>query len=89
VTFTSIGSLEPRRRATVAGDVRSVRSYQRPHVRTEVEVEDGTGVIVLRFLGRSRVPGIKPGLPMVAHGTPGRERDALVMLNPLYCFAGV
>jgi hypothetical protein len=87
VSVTAIGSLVPRRRATVLGEVRSVTSYRLPYVRTEAELDDRTGVIVLRFLGRSHVPGLVPGLHMVAYGTPGSERGALVMLNPLYCLA--
>ena len=86
MSVTSIGSLVPRRRATVMGEVRSVTSYERPYVRTEAKLEDGTGVIVLRFMGQRRVPGLAPGRRMVALGTPGRVRDALVMLNPIYCF---
>lgn len=54
---SAIGSLEPRRRATVAGEIRAVSSYERPYQRTEVEVDDGTGVVVLRFVGRTHIPG--------------------------------
>ena len=86
MTVTAIGSLVPRRRATVMGTVRSVTSYERPYVRTEAELDDGTGVMVLRFMGQSRVPGLDPGRRMVAQGTPGDERGSLVMLNPIYCF---
>jgi hypothetical protein len=70
----------------VAGRIRSVRSYERPYPRTEAELDDGTAVILLRFMGRRQVPGLTAGLFMVAEGTPGPERGALVMLNPLYCF---
>jgi hypothetical protein len=87
VSVTAIGALVPRRRATVMGEVRSVTSSRRPSVRTEAEIDDHTGVIVLRFLGRIHVPGLVPGLHIVATGTPGTERAALVMLNPLYCLA--
>ena len=83
---TAVASLQPRRRATVAGQIRSVESYERPYPRTEVELDDGTGTIFLRFTGRREVPGFAPKLSIVAEGTPGLERGALVMLNPLYCF---
>ena len=83
---TAIGSLEPRRRATVAGEIRAVNSYERPYQRTEVELDDGTGVVVLRFVGRTQIPGLAPGRRMVAEGTPGAVRDGFVMLNPLYSF---
>jgi hypothetical protein len=86
VTCTAVASLEPRRRATVAGQIRSVQSYERPYPRTEAELDDGTGILVLRFIGRRQVPGLAPKLRLVAQGTPGLERGVLVMLNPLYCF---
>ena len=86
MSVTAIGSLVPRRRTTVAGEVRSVTSFERPHLRTEAELVDGTGVVWLRFMGRRRVPGVVPGARMFAMGTPGYERGALVMLNPLYCW---
>jgi hypothetical protein len=70
----------------VAGQIRSVTSYERPYPRTEVELEDGTGTVLLRFVGRRQVPGLVPKLRVVANGTPGLERGALVMLNPLYYF---
>ena len=83
---TAIGSLEPRRRATVAGEIRAVTSYERPYQRTEVELDDGTGLVVLRFVGRTHIPGVAPGRRMVAEGTPAAAPDGFVILNPLYRF---
>lgn len=84
MSITAIASLQARRRATVAGMIRSVRSYRRPYPRTEVELDDGSGVLLLRFMGRHGLPGLSPGLRLRAEGTPGLEGGALVMLNPLY-----
>lgn len=81
---TAIASLEPRQRATVAGEVRAVMSYERPYQRTEVELDDGTGVVLLRFVGRAHVPGLVPKTRLVAEGTPGPTAHGFVMLNPLY-----
>jgi hypothetical protein len=86
VTITAIGTLVPRRRSTVAGKVVSVVSYERPWVRTDVELSDGTGVVLLRFMGRSGVPGLEAGRCVTASGTPGLVRGALVILNPRYEF---
>jgi hypothetical protein len=87
VNVTAMASLVPRERATVAGRVRSVTSYVRPYVRTEAELSDGSGVVVLRFMGRASVPGVAVGARMVAEGTPGPERGAdLVIRNPRYWF---
>lgn len=70
MSITAIASLEPRRRAIVAGAIRSVRSYRRPYPRTEVELDDGSGVLLLRFMGRHEVPGLAPGLRLRAEGGP-------------------
>jgi hypothetical protein len=86
VSPTAIASLEPRRRATVAGEIRAVTSYEQPYQRTEVELDDGTGVVVLRFFGRTQIAGLAPGRHMSAEGTPGTVGDGLVILNPLYRF---
>jgi hypothetical protein len=61
-------------------------SYERPYVRTEAELREGTGVVVLRFMGRASVPAVAVGAQMVAEGTPRPVHEALVMLNPRYWF---
>jgi hypothetical protein len=83
---TAIAALVPRRRAVVAGEVESVVSYERPWVRTDAVLGDGTGTVVLRFMGRSGVPGIATGCHLVTEGTPANERGVLLMRNPLYSF---
>ena len=84
--MTAIGDLEPRRRATVVGNVLSVMALKLPWVRTDAEVGDGTGVVVLRFMGRAAVPGLSPGRRIVAEGTPGLRDGVLVIPNPRYEF---
>ncbi len=86
MSATAIGELEPRRRATMAGEILSVVAYELPWVRTDAEVGDGTGVVVLRFMGRAEVPGLVPGRHIVAEGTPGLRNGVLVVHNPLYQF---
>lgn len=83
---TAIGALVPRRRSRVAGEIESVVSFERPWVRTDAVVVDGTGTLVLRFMGRTGVPGIAAGARLAAEGTPALERGALVMRNPFYSF---
>ena len=84
---TAIAALVPRQRSRVAGDVQSVASFERPWVRTDAVLVDGTGALILRFLGRSAVPGLAAGSRVVAEGTPSLERGVLLMRNPLYSFA--
>jgi hypothetical protein len=86
---TAIAALVPRHRSRVAGKVESVTSYQRPWVRTDAVLVDGTGSLILRFMGRSGVPGMVAGSRVVAEGTPGLVRGELLMRNPLYSFAEV
>jgi hypothetical protein len=84
MTGTAIVAVAPRQRTTVSGEIVSVVSYERPWVRTDAEVTDGTGRLLLRFLGRSAIPGVVTGRQIVAEGTLGFVRGALVMLNPRY-----
>ncbi len=86
-TTTAIAALVPRQRSRVAGDVESVVSFERPWVRTDAVLVDGTGALVLRFHGRSGVPGMAAGAHVIAEGTPALERGVLMMRNPLYSFA--
>ena len=64
-----------------------VAAYVRPWVRLNVELCDGTGTITLRFMGRTEITGMVPGARLRVEGTPSREGDAIIMLNPLYGFA--
>jgi hypothetical protein len=84
---TAIAALVLRRRAVIAGRIESVASFERPWVRTDAVLGDGTGTLVLRFMGRAAVPGIIGWRRLVAEGTPALERGVLLMRNPLYSFA--
>ena len=85
-TATAVAALVPRSRSRVAGEIESVVSYERPWVRTDAVLVDGTGALVLRFLGRASVPGVSAGARVVVEGTPAFERGVLLMRNPLYSF---
>ena len=88
MTTTAIAAVAPRERARVRGEIVSVVSYERPWVLTDAELTDGTGNLLLRFLGRSGIPGLAVGAEIEAVGTPGFVRGALVMLNPRYSLTG-
>jgi hypothetical protein len=79
-----VSELAPRGRAVLAGRVRGVRVRSGP--RFEAELDDGTGVIILRWLGRAAIPGIDVGAEIEAEGTVYLDRDRPVLLNPLYRF---
>jgi hypothetical protein len=80
-------ALVPRRRSRVVGEIGSVVSFERPWVRTDAVLVDGTGARVLRFMGRADVPGVVAGTRVVAEGTAALERGVLLMRNPHYSFA--
>jgi hypothetical protein len=84
---TAIAALVPPQRSRVAGDIQLVTAYERPWVRTDAVLIDGTGELVLRFHGRSGIPGIVAGSRLIAEGTPSFERGVLLMRNPLYSLA--
>jgi hypothetical protein len=86
VSTTAIAAVVLRTRNTVRGEVVSVVSIQRPWVRTDAELRDATGSLVLRFIGRASVPGLVAGCRVIAQGTPGLVHGAVVMINPLYSF---
>jgi len=81
----AVADLQPRSRAVLSGRVRAVEVRIGP--RFEVELDDGTGVVVLRWLGRDAVPGIEVGAEIVAEGTVLVDGGRPLLLNPLYRFA--
>ena len=86
MTTTAIAAVTLRQRNTVRGEIIWVASYQQPLVRTDALLGDGTGTLLLRFVGRASVPGLIAGCRVVAEGSPGLVRGALVMVNPIYSF---
>ena len=82
----TIAAVESRQRATLRGEIVSVNGFETPWVRTNAVVSDGTGTLVLRFVGRRSIPGIDVGRTVVVKGTPGFVSGELVMLNPIYSF---
>jgi hypothetical protein len=74
-----------RRRARVAGRVRSVRVQPWGGVPTlECTLYDESGGLVVVFLGRRSVAGIVPGRWMVVEGMVGSHHGLLAVLNPDY-----
>jgi hypothetical protein len=86
VSTTAIAAVLLRKRNTVRGEIISVTHFERPWVRTDAALSDGTGSLVLRFFGRASVPGLVVGRQLIAQGTPGLVNGAVVMINPLYSF---
>ena len=71
--------------ATVAGVLRSVTLRPREGVpAVEAELFDGTGRILLVWLGRRRIRGIEPGRRIVAHGRITGNTEKPTIFNPQY-----
>lgn len=84
--MTPIAELEPRKRSKVAGLVHYMRIEPGERTATlDVTLNDGTGLVGARWLGRLRIPGIGVGSYVAVEGTavPGDEGE-LVFVNPFY-----
>lgn len=88
-----------RRRAVLRGVVRSVGVCRprppAPLPSLAVEpfgcafdavIDDGTGTIALRWLGRVSIAGIEVGTTVEVEGTVSAHSHRLCILNPLYRF---
>ncbi len=80
----TVAAADPRRRAALTGTVRAVSARTDA---TDAELDDGTGRIVLRWVGRDRVPGVTVGASLAVEGTVLVDRGRRVLLNPLYRFS--
>jgi hypothetical protein len=81
----AIKDLQWRERATVEGDVRSVRVAALSGAPTlEVELWDRTGGVTLVFYGRRQIAGLVPGRRVRATGMVGDMHGCLAISNPEY-----
>lgn len=80
-----VNELQPRQRARVAGRVRSMVIKPWGTAPTlECSLTDGTGRLIVAFLGRREIAGLETGTRMVVEGTVALRRGELVMINPSY-----
>ena len=85
---TTIGAMEPRQEATVAGQIASLRivpsSTGSPWL--EATVQDGTGTLVVLWTGRRRIAGVRPGAKLIVSGrpTPAGRTGRPTLYNPDY-----
>jgi amino acid transporter len=80
-----IGDAQWRSRVRVAGRVRSVRVQPRAGTSNlECLLADDSGMLLLVFQGRRRIPGIQPGARLVVEGMVGDWARRQAILNPDY-----
>ena len=80
-----IEQLTDREVVTVYGHLKSVSLAPRAGTpTTEAVLYDGSGVVTLVWLGRRKIPGIKPGANLVASGRVSCHEGRRVIYNPRY-----
>jgi amino acid transporter len=80
-----ISDVKWRTRVRVAGRIRSLRvQTAKGTANLECEITDDTGVLLLVFQGRPKIPGIEPGARLIVEGMVGSWQRRLAILNPDY-----
>lgn len=81
----TIAEAPDRERVTLRGTIKTVTLRPRGGVPAlEAELEDGSGVITIVWLGRRRIAGIGPGRAIRVEGRIGSATGHRVLFNPRY-----
>ncbi len=83
---TPIGEVRWRTRARVRGTVRALRvqPWEGGVATLECTLVDETGGLVVIFMGRRRVGGVRLGVPVEVEGMVIENRGRLAVMNPAY-----
>ncbi|MGH3423639.1 MAG: OB-fold nucleic acid binding domain-containing protein [Nocardioidaceae bacterium] len=80
-----IATKQDRDVVTLYGTLRTVTLQPRSGVSAlEAELYDGSGRLLLVWLGRRRIAGIEPGRRLTVHGRLGERDGETVLFNPRY-----
>jgi hypothetical protein len=80
-----IGEAPERQPVRIRGTLKTVTLRPRGGVPAlEAELDDGTGVLTVIWLGRRRISGIAPGRSLQVEGRIGRQEGEPVLYNPRY-----
>ena len=78
-----IGDAHARERVKIAGVIRRLTVLpMQDNESLEAVVSDGTGEVVVRFMGRRAIGGLGLGTRVVIEGVIGEHRGGLQMMNP-------
>jgi hypothetical protein len=81
----AIADAPEREQVVVNGVLRTVTLRPRGGVPAlEADLDDGTGVITVVWLGRRRITGVDPGRSVTVAGCIGRQGGVPIMFNPRY-----
>ena len=82
---TPIAEAPSRQPVRLRGTLRTVTLRPRGGVPAlEAELDDGSGVLVLIWLGRRRICGVDPGRSVQVEGRIGVHGGSRIMFNPRY-----
>jgi hypothetical protein len=82
-----IAHARSRERVDFIGEITSTAVTEQPHAPWfEAELDDGTGQVILVWMGRHGVPGVKAGRRLRVQGRLAPDRGRLVVFNPRYAF---
>lgn len=80
-----IADAPDRDRVRLRGSIRTVTLRPRAGVPAlEAELDDGSGVITIVWLGRRRIAGVGPGRAVKVEGRIGTHDGVRVLYNPRY-----
>lgn len=80
-----VSQCERGRVMTVTGRLKSVVYLPQASVPTlEAELYDGSGSVILLWLGRRQITGIEPGRTLTARGRIAEQNGREVIYNPWY-----
>jgi len=83
-----IGRAPNRERVKIAGVIQRLTVFpMRDNEALEAQVSDGTGEVVVRFMGRRGIEGLGLGARVVVEGAIAEQRGVRRMLNPLLEFS--
>ncbi|MFT3715056.1 MAG: DNA-binding protein [Gordonia sp. (in: high G+C Gram-positive bacteria)] len=72
-------------KVTMVGELRSVQTCSKAsHTGVLAEFFDGSDTVMLKWLGRSRIPGIEPGRRITVTGRVATVDGMKVIYNPYY-----
>jgi RecG-like helicase len=78
-----IGEAHARARVKIAGVIRRLTVFpMQDNESLEVVVSDGTGEVLVQFMGRRAIRGLTLGTRVVIEGVLGEQHGRVVMLNP-------
>jgi RecG-like helicase len=77
-----------RQRVKIAGVIRRMTVFPMTDDEAlEAQIADGTGEVVVRFMGRREIGGLGLGSKIVVEGVLGEQQGSVQMINPVLEFS--